>query len=98
MRENIVECPDRKASEEEAAAWLVKLDGDRAPSAEELASLREWLERSPVHREQLNNLAEFWGKMNVLTELAVPLEHPEGRTNRSFVGHLDLTIGIQQDN
>ncbi len=85
MRENIVEFPDRKAIEEEAGAWLIKLDGDDAPSAEELASLREWLERSPVHREQLGSLAHFWGKMNVLTELAVPLGHPEGRANPSFV-------------
>ena len=85
MRENIVEFPDRKAIEEEAGAWLIKLDGDSAPSAEELASLREWLERSPVHREQLGSLADFWGKMNVLTELAVPLGHPERGANRSFV-------------
>ena len=85
MRENIVEFPHRKAIEEEAGAWLIKLDGDSAPSAEELASLREWLERSPVHREQLGSLADFWGKMNVLTELAVPLGHPQRRANRSFV-------------
>jgi len=86
MSENIVEFPDRKAIEEEAGAWLIKLDGDSAPSAEELASLREWLERSPVHREQLGSLADFWGKMNVLTELAVPLGQPEDRVNRSFFG------------
>ena len=84
MGENIVEFPDRKAIEEEAAAWLIKLDGDNAPSVEELASLREWLERSPVHREQLNSLAGFWGKMNVLTELAVPLGHVNAHKNRSF--------------
>ena len=92
MRENIVEFPDRKAIEEEAGAWLIKLDGDSAPSAEELASLREWLERSPVHREQLGSLADFWGKMNVLTELAVPLGHPEGVANRSFVESLRHAI------
>ena len=92
MRKNIVEFPDRKAIEEEAGAWLIKLDGDSAPSAGELASLREWLERSPVHREQLGSLADFWGKMNVLTELAVPLGHPEDRTNRSFVKSLRRTI------
>lgn len=86
MKENIVEFPDRKAIEEEAGAWLIKLDGDSAPSAEELTALREWLKRSPVHREQLGSLADFWGKMNVLTELAVPLGHPEDRVNRSFVG------------
>ena len=92
MRENIVEFPDRKAIEEEAGAWLVKLDGDREPSAEELASLREWLERSPVHREQLGSLADFWGKMNVLTELAVPLGHAEGRANRGFIESLPHAI------
>lgn len=85
MRQNIVDFPDRKAIEEEAGAWLIKLDGDCAPSDEELASLREWLERSPVHREQLGELAGFWGKMNVLTELAVPLGHPEGHSNQGFV-------------
>ena len=92
MRENIVEFPDRKAIEKEAGAWLIKLDGDCAPSAGELASLREWLERSPVHRKQLGSLADFWGKMNVLTELAVPLGRPESRTNRSFVRSLRHSI------
>ena len=48
MNRNIVEFPDRKVIEEEAGAWLVRLDGDDAPSADELASLREWIGRSPV--------------------------------------------------
>ena len=92
MRKNIVEFPDRKAIEEEAAAWLITLDGDRAPSAKELASLREWLARSPVHREQLDSLADFWDKMNVLTELAVPLAHAEGRANRSIIASFRRAI------
>jgi len=92
MRENIVEFPDKKAIKEEAGAWLIKLDGDSAPSAGELASLREWLERSPVHREQLGSLAEFWGKMNVLTELAVPLGHAEAHANRGFIESLRHAI------
>jgi len=86
MNENIVEFPDRRAIKEEAAAWLIKLDGDSAPSAEELASLREWLARSPVHREQLLSFADIWGKMNVLTDLTVPLGHTERRSSRRFVG------------
>ncbi len=92
MKENIVEFPDRTAIEEEAGAWLVKLDGDNAPSADELASLREWLERSPVHREQLGSLAELWDEMNVLTELAVPLGHADGHSNRSFIESLRHAI------
>jgi transmembrane sensor len=77
VKENIVEFPDRNAIAEEAGAWLVKLDRDQAPSAEELDDLREWMQRSPVHREELNSLAALWDKMNVLTELAVPLEKPQ---------------------
>ncbi len=92
MSKNIVEFPDRKAIEEEAGAWLIKLDGDEAPSGEDLASLREWLERSPVHREQLSSLAELWGRMNVLTELAVPLGHPKSGPNRSVARGIRHTI------
>ncbi len=92
MNKNIVEFPDRKAISEEAAAWLLKLDGDRAPSAEELASLREWLSRSPVHREQLHSFADFWGKMNVLTELTVPLGHAERRSSRRIASRSRLAV------
>jgi transmembrane sensor len=77
MNENIVKFPDRSAIAEEAGAWLIKLDRDQAPSAQDLASLREWLARSPLHREELNSLASIWDKMNVLTELAVPLGKPD---------------------
>ena len=92
MNENIVEFPDREAISEEAAAWLIKLDGDRAPSVEELASLREWLSRSPVHREQLHSFADFWGKMNVLTELTVPLGHAERRSSRRIASRSRLAL------
>jgi len=85
MSRNIAEFPDRSVVAEEAAAWLIRLDSDGTPSADELASLRGWLQRSPVHREQLNSLAAFWGKMNVLTELAVPLGHADGRAAHTSV-------------
>jgi transmembrane sensor len=94
MSKNVVGFPDRKAIEEEAAAWLIKLDGDTSPSAGELASLREWVERSPVHREQLSSLADFWGKMNVLTELAVPLGYPRVRVGRSVAESLRHAIPL----
>ena len=70
---DIVEFPDRRRIEHEAADWLIKLDRNSEPSADELGNLREWLSRSPVHREELGSLARLWGNMNVLTELAVPL-------------------------
>jgi len=81
MKDNIVRFPNQKATEEEAAEWLIKLDGDRAPSAEDLEALHLWLNRGPENREQLSSLAAFWGKLNVLTELAVPLGHAQSHVS-----------------
>ena len=84
MTQNVVEFPDRSV-EEEAAEWLILLDREEPPSAAELASLREWLQRSAQHRDELARLAELWDRMNVLTELAVPLgrHEPESRSVRT---------------
>lgn len=70
----IVKFPDRSLLSEEAAEWLIRLDADAPPTEEDLRALGEWLHRSPAHREELESLAALWGRMNVLTELAVPLE------------------------
>lgn len=90
MSDNVVNFPNQNAAEEEAAAWLVKLDGDSAPSAEELEALHEWLNRGPENQAQLSSLAAYWGKLNVLTELAVPLLHSQsqetGRADRRASG------------
>ena len=71
----IVELPERKQLAREAAEWLIRLDADTPPSQEELRALGEWLHRSPAHREELESMAVLWGRMNMLTELAVPLGH-----------------------
>lgn len=63
---------DRKIIEQEAADWLIKLDGDAPLSEAELASLKQWMARSPAHRKELLELNQFW-QNNVLTELMVPL-------------------------
>jgi transmembrane sensor len=72
--EKVINFPDGPTMKQQAAEWLIKLDGDSVLSPEELQSLREWLARSPAHREQLFRLAELWNEMNVLSELAVPLD------------------------
>lgn len=70
---NVVDFPDTAAIDDEAAAWLVRLDADEPLSEDERIRMREWLNRSPAHRERLTELAELWEKLNALTELAVPL-------------------------
>ena len=70
---NIRQLSNRHAVRQEAADWLIRLDGDIKPDAQELDELREWLARSPVHSEELNRLNNFWAN-NILTELMVPFD------------------------
>jgi transmembrane sensor len=72
-----VELPGQSALAEESAEWLIRLDSDTPPTRQQLQALGEWLQRSPAHREELQRLARLWGRMNVLTELAVPLGKPD---------------------
>lgn len=67
---NIINIPDRepqdrRAIEAEARDWLVQLDGSR-PSPEELAEFRDWLARSPVHRDSFRLAAEAWNRLDTL--------------------------------
>jgi transmembrane sensor len=85
MTQNVYDFPDRLIIEEEAGEWLIKLDGDTALSAEEREALVEWLKRSARHKAALYDLAEFWGKMNILTELAVPLGSHESQAEKETI-------------
>jgi len=59
--------------------WLLRLDGDAPLTTQETAALREWMARSPSHREELAGIARIWNQANVLTELAVPLRAESSR-------------------
>lgn len=76
---NIVEFEAPAAIERQAREWLIRLDGDAPLSAAEEDSLREWLDRSPLHRDELTRLSKFWNQANILTELAVPLGRSVGK-------------------
>ncbi|TAK56521.1 MAG: DUF4880 domain-containing protein [Gammaproteobacteria bacterium] len=69
----VLDFPDKRVLAEEAAEWLIRLDSDTPPSRHELRALGEWLHRSPAHRDEIEKLAGLWNRMNLLTEIAVPL-------------------------
>lgn len=63
----------------EACDWVAKLhDGD--PTREDLEALQAWADQSPAHIAELRRMAKRWEELNVLTELAVPVELPGTRT------------------
>jgi transmembrane sensor len=71
---NIVGFEARASVERQAREWLIRLDGDEPLTRPEIQALREWMGRSPLHREELRRLVHFWKQANVITELAVSLE------------------------
>ena len=88
--ENIHEFPNREAIAEEAAEWLIRLDGDRSPRQEDLQALREWMQRSPAHREELISLSEFWSDQSLtalpieLKDLAYPQSDQQNHDSAAF--------------
>ena len=94
MKPTLLKFPDRRTVEAEAGAWLIRLDGDEALSAEEREELNAWLALSPAHRKELRSLARFWGRANVLTELAIPLDEPVSESRRTRAeGRRRLPVG-----
>lgn len=70
---NIVEFPDRDEIALEAAQWLARMDGDEDLDSQALQALRQWIQRSPAHREELISLSEFWHDQS-LTALPIDLD------------------------
>ena len=70
--ETIVKFPNRDAVEDEALAWLIRLDGDKPLSASEERTFEQWLARSPAHRDAMKSLNAFWSNCNVLGEVLEP--------------------------
>lgn len=61
----VVEFPDYNVIEQEAAAWVAKLDGGTLSRAE-LKALRQWAQQSPKHRSTLEEMAARWDLLDVL--------------------------------
>jgi transmembrane sensor len=69
--------------QQQAREWLIRMDGDAPLSADEFAALRKWAARSPAHQAELQRIAMFWNRANVLTELAVPMKRQGGADSPS---------------
>jgi transmembrane sensor len=81
---NVAKFPNPHQIEVEACAWIAQLDG-QTPSKQDLAAFREWVNRSPQHREEITRLAGLWGDLNVLTQLALPSKAPARPIRSQFL-------------
>ena len=64
----LVEFPDSKTVEAEAAAWIARLDRGGL-SDEECTAVREWISRSPEHYASISRLADVWSDLDGLAEI-----------------------------
>ena len=71
---NVVRLDGRVSIEHEARKWLIRMDADERLSGTELEALKEWMDRSALHRNELTRLSRFWSQTNILTELIAGLE------------------------
>ncbi len=84
---------------EEAARWVVRLDGGRLSQQNEQA-FREWVARSPRHRAEVQRLASLWDGLDDLLEPEIEaavssvVSRQEGRFRRSikYVGAIAATV------
>ena len=72
----VVEFSNKRSIDSEAWEWLIRFDGDSPLSKEERDEFSEWVNRNRAHGRRIRELAELWGELNVLTEVAVPLIQP----------------------
>ncbi|PQA87674.1 FecR family protein [Hyphococcus luteus] len=64
---SVIKIVDRQTVDAIAAAWLAQLDGgDLSPA--DMAAFREWLNRSPEHRETLIRMARVWSGLDTVID------------------------------
>lgn len=64
---SVIKIVDRQTVDAIAAAWLAQLDGgDLSPA--DMAAFREWLNRSPEHRDTLIRMAGLWSGLDGVIE------------------------------
>ena len=64
----------------EACAWVAQIEsGELSPA--DLSALREWTARSPLHAQELREVAAISGDLSVLTELIEPLAKVTSQDN-----------------
>lgn len=57
----------------EACAWIAQLESGSL-TRQDIEALAEWTRRSPRHAEELRQYAHLWNDLDILSEMAGPLE------------------------
>ena len=70
----------------EARTWVLKFNRDTPPTKADIMALREWTERSPARRAELERAEEFWCDAEMLSVLAVPQGRDRDKIGAGSIG------------
>ena len=79
---NVVEFGARASIEHEARKWLIRIDSEEPLTDAEKHAWTEWLDRSPLHREEFARLTRFWNEANILARPTRDGIGPRGSVRR----------------
>lgn len=77
-KRNIVHFPNADTLEEEAAAWIVRLDGENA-TADDHAAFEAWCAQGPQYAEAARKAAVAWESLDALSRFKDRKESPLAR-------------------
>ena len=72
----VIEFPEGRSIESEAAKWLAKLDTD-SPTQTDIKGFKQWVKESDAHRDAFDRLSLFWSEVNIISQTASPRERAE---------------------
>lgn len=82
---------------DEAYEWVLKFNSDTPVTDDGIVALKEWSNRSPLHKDALKEAEDFWCEAELLSRLAVPANQAK-RTGlsgfmRRFIGKSPFLSG-----
>lgn len=60
--------------EDQAWAWIIKLDGDVPPTPADIEAFHQWMAAKPEHHKTFKRFSQHWDGLDSLDALAVPVE------------------------
>lgn len=85
--------------ERQAHEWVVRLDDQ--PTAADRHGFKIWVNQSKAHRAAFEEMAGFWGEMDVLTQIVLPREQQSASAGRRYLfsswglgGHLAAAFSM----
>lgn len=74
MNHSVKGFTNTKIINQQAAEWILLLEDSPVLTQQQINDLNKWVNTSSVHKKCLENMAQSWGEMDLLSEVLLPQE------------------------